>query len=97
MRARGGRFVPHGERKVIVRHHRGTVPRTRAWNSCFRRAAYRMKTIGVPASLIARELDETHDYVSVTIRAKVVSGFLGSPAYGDARRSISATTACCWA
>jgi hypothetical protein len=44
---------------------------------------------------MTREPDGDGDYVSVTIRAKVVGGFFGNQAYGDARRSISATTACC--
>jgi len=55
-----------------------------------------METIGVHTGSITRERNGAGDYVSVTIRAKVVSGFVGKQAYGDARRSISATTACCW-
>ena len=54
-----------------------------------------MKTIGADAGAMTREPVGDGDYVSVTIRAKVVGGFFGNQAYGDARRSISATTASC--
>ena len=97
MRTRAGRFVPHGERKVIVGYNVGVTPRAPGRNSRFGRAAYRMRTIGAHAGPITREPDGDGDYVSVTIRAKVVLGFVGSQAHSDASRSISATTACRWA
>jgi hypothetical protein len=69
----------------------------RGRNIRLRRAVNRMKAIGVRPSPISRKPDGGDDYVSVTMRAKVMSGSFAGRAYGDASRSISATTARCWA